>query len=98
MAQHILRPTVTDFIDLTVHGGELGLRMEELAVSNHGKIVNKTLMDSNIRRDFNLIVVAIKRDQGEMLFNPNPNSMILKNDTLIVLGDYAKIKELEKIV
>jgi voltage-gated potassium channel len=98
MAQHILRPTVTDFIDLTVHGGELGLRMEELAVSDHGKIVNNTLMDSNIRRDFNLIVVAIKRGQGEMLFNPNPTSMILKDDTLIVLGDYSKIKELEKII
>jgi voltage-gated potassium channel len=98
MAQHILRPTVTDFIDLTVHSGELGLRMEELSVSNHGKIVNSTLMDSNIRRDFNLIVVAIKRSHGEMLFNPNPNSMILKEDTLIVLGDYTKIKELEKMI
>lgn len=98
MAQQILRPTVTDFIDLTVHSGELGLRMEELTVSDHGSIVNTTVKDSNIRRDFNLIVVAIKRDQGEMLFNPNPNSMILKNDTLIVLGDYTKIKELEKII
>lgn len=98
MAQQILRPTVTDFIDLTVHSGELGLRMEELTVSDHGTIVNSTVKDSNIRRDYNLIVVAIKRDQGEMLFNPNPNSMILKNDTLIVLGDYTKIKELEKII
>jgi voltage-gated potassium channel len=98
MAQHILRPTVTDFIDLTVHSGELGLRMEELSVSDHGNIVNSTLMDSNIRRDFNLIVVAIKRSHGEMLFNPNPNSMILKDDTLIVLGDYTKIKELEKMI
>lgn len=98
MAQHILRPTVTDFIDLTVHSGELGLRMEELSVSDHGKMVNKTVKDSNIRRDFNLIVVAIKRAQGEMLFNPNPNSMILTNDTLIVLGEYAKIKELENII
>jgi len=98
MAQQILRPTVTDFIDLTVHSGELGLRMEELTVSDHGTIVNSTVKDSNIRRDYNLIVVAIKRDQGEMLFNPNPNSMILTNDTLIVLGDYTKIKELEKII
>lgn len=98
MAQQILRPTVTDFIDLTVHSGDLGLRMEELTVSDHGTIVNSTVKDSNIRRDYNLIVVAIKRDQGEMLFNPNPNSMILKNDTLIVLGDYTKIKELEKII
>lgn len=98
MAQHILRPTVTDFIDLTIHSGELGLRMEELSVSDHSKIVNNTLMDSNIRRDFNLIVVAIKRDHGEMLFNPNPTSVIMKDDTLIVLGEYAKIKELEKIM
>lgn len=98
MAQHILRPTVTDFIDLTIHGSELGLRMEELSVSDHGKVVNRNLMESNIRRDFNLIVVAIKRSQGEMHFNPNPNSMILEGDTLIVLGDYAKIKELEKII
>ena len=98
MAQQILRPTVTDFIDLTVHSGELGLRMEELTVSDHGKIANSTVKDSNIRRDYNLIVVAIKRDQGEMLFNPNPNSMILKSDTLIVLGEYTKIKELEKII
>lgn len=98
MAQHILRPTVTDFIDLTIHGGELGLRMEELAISDHGKIVNKSLMDSNIRRDFNLIVVAIKRRHGEMFFNPSPSSMILPNDTLIVLGDYTMIKALEKIV
>jgi voltage-gated potassium channel len=98
MAQHILRPTVTDFIDLTVHGGELGLRMEELAISDHGKIGNKSLMDSNIRRDFNLIVVAIKRSHGEMLFNPNPSSMLLPDDTLIVLGDFTMIKALEKIV
>lgn len=98
MAQQILRPTVTDFIDLTVHSGDLGLRMEELTVSDHGSVLNTTVKDSNIRRDYNLIVVAIKRDQGEMLFNPNPNSMILKNDTLIVLGDYTKIKELEKII
>ena len=66
--------------------------------SDHGTIVNSTVKDSNIRRDFNLIVVAIKRDQGEMLFNPNPSSMILTNDTLIVLGDYNKIKELEKLI
>jgi voltage-gated potassium channel len=98
MAQHLLRPTVTDFIDLTVHGGELGLRMEELAVSDDGRIVSSTLMDSKIRRDFNLIVVAIKRGHGEMLFNPNPDSVIMKDDTLIVLGDYTKIKELEKII
>ncbi|MEW6518606.1 MAG: potassium channel protein [Thermodesulfobacteriota bacterium] len=98
MAHHVLRPTVTDFIDLTVSGGELGLRLEELQVSEKGQMTNKTLLESNIRKDFDLIVVAIKRSQGEMQFNPNLGTSILSGDTLVVLGEYEKIKLLEKII
>ncbi|MEA3546277.1 MAG: potassium channel protein [Thermodesulfobacteriota bacterium] len=96
MAQLLLRPTVTDFIDLTVHGGELGLRLEELVVHRNSQIVDKSLMDSGIRKKFDLIVVAIKRIKGDMIFNPNPNTEIKDGDTLVLLGQYEKIKELEK--
>ena len=96
MAQSLLRPTVIDFIDLTVHGGELGLRLEELQVSDKATFANKTLMDSGIRSEHDLIVVAIKRQKGEMLFNPNPNTEILPGDILVVLGDHVNIQALEK--
>jgi voltage-gated potassium channel len=96
MAQSIVRPTVIDFIDLTVHHGELGLRLEELLVSEKATFVNKTLMDSGIRQEHDLIVVAIKRDKGEMLFNPNPNTEILTGDILVVLGEHSNIHALEK--
>ncbi|MFZ5765300.1 MAG: potassium channel family protein [Thermodesulfobacteriota bacterium] len=98
MAHHLLRPTVTDFIDLTVHGGELGLRLEELQVASTCPMVGKSLLDSNIRRDFDLIVVAIKRRGGDMRFNPNLSTEILGGDTLVVLGEYDRIKQLEKIM
>ena len=96
MAQSIVRPTVIDFIDLTVHHGELGLGLEELLVSENATFVNKTLMDSGIRQDHDLIVVAIKRDKGEMLFNPNQNTEILTGDILVVLGEHNNIHGLEK--
>ena len=96
MAQSLLRPTVIDFIDLTVHGGELGLRLEELQVSDKATFANKTLMDSGIRSEHDLIVVAIKRLKGEMLFNPNPNTEILPGDILVVLGEHLNIQALEK--
>ena len=96
MAQMVMRPTVVDFLDLTVHGGELGLRLEELRVSERAAFANKTLMDSNIRKKHDLIVVAIKREHGEMLFNPTPGSAILPGDILIVLGEHKSIKDLEK--
>jgi voltage-gated potassium channel len=96
MAQSLMRPTVIDFIDLTVHEGELGLRLEEMEVSGKATFVNKTLMESGIRSEHDLIVVAIKRQKGEMLFNPNPQTEILDGDILVVLGEHTNIQELEK--
>jgi voltage-gated potassium channel len=98
MAQHVLRPTVTDFIDLTVHGGELGLRLEELIVSEKAPWANKSLLETGIRKNFDLIVVAIKRGGEQMTFNPNPHTNIMAGDTLVVLGESEKIKQLEKEV
>lgn len=96
MAQLLVRPTVVDFLDLTVHGGELGLRLEELSVTETTQFVNLTLLDSKIRMKYDLIVVAIKRQNGEMQFNPSPQTKILPGDTLVVLGEYESIKALEK--
>lgn len=96
MAQLIVRPTVIDFIDLTMYAGELGLRMEEMRVSKKASFANKKLMDSGIRQEYDIIVVAIKREGEEMIFNPRPDSMILPGDIMIVLGDHNQITTLEK--
>ena len=96
MAQMVMRPTVVDFLDLTVHGGELGLRLEELRVSARARFAGMTLLESGIRKQHDLIVVAIKREYGEMLFNPTPTTTILSGDILIVLGEHQSIKDLEK--
>ncbi len=98
MAQLIIRPTVADFIDLTVHAGQLGLRMEEVVVSPESSLVNVPIGDSNIRKKYDLIIVAIKRENGEMLFNPTPQTVIQAGDIMIVLGENTHIKALEKIL
>jgi voltage-gated potassium channel len=96
MAQIIVRPTVIDFIDLAVNAGELGLRIEELYVSDKAKLLNMSLLDSGIRKDHDLIVVAIKREHGEMLFNPSPQALILQGDILVVLGEQDHINALTR--
>jgi len=86
MAHLIVRPTVTDFIDLTMRAGELELMMEELQVSPASRLNGKNLIESEIRKKYDVIVVAIKRLDGAMLFNPKPDSVIMTGDILIVLG------------
>jgi len=96
MAQLILRPTVTDFIDLAMYAGELGLKLEEILVSENALFVNRNLMESGIRKRHDVIVVAIKREGGEMLFNPKQDTMIMSGDIMIVLGEAAHIIALER--
>jgi voltage-gated potassium channel len=96
MAQLLLRPTVTDFIDLAMYAGELGLKLEEILVSEKARFANKNLMDSGIRKRHDVIVVAIKRQGEPMIFNPKPDTRIQAGDILVVLGDHKRITALEK--
>jgi len=86
MAHLIVRPTVADFIDLTMRAGELDLMMEELQVSATSHLNGKNLIESEIRKKYDVIVVAIKRQDGAMLFNPRSETVIMTGDILIVLG------------
>jgi len=94
MAQLIVRPTVVDFLDLAMQVGDLGLRMEELVVSDQAACVGKTLIESGVRRKYGIIVVAIKRASEPMLFNPGSETKIMAGDILIVLGQGGNINEL----
>jgi voltage-gated potassium channel len=96
MANTILRPTVIDFIELAVHNRNLDLQMEELVIGEQSKIKDTTLLESAIRKDYNLIVVAIKKKSGEMIFNPSSQAKIQEGDTLVALGDRENLSLLEK--
>ena len=97
MANTVLRPTVIDFLDLTVHAGDLGLRLEELVVPESASFVNMSLMDSGIRKNYQIIVVAIKRKGHEkMIFNPSHLTIIEPGDIIIILGEHDDILRLEQ--
>jgi voltage-gated potassium channel len=97
MAHTIMRPTVTTFLELTMQEG-VDLSMEETVVEAASSLIGVALKDSGLRRDLDLIVVAIKRADGEMLFNPTPETLIQAGDTLVLLGMRQNLDALEKLV
>ncbi len=97
MAYTIMRPTVTTFIELAMTEG-VDLSMEETRVEATSSLIGLPLKDTGIRRDLDLIVVAIKRADGEMLYNPAPAAQIQAGDTLVVLGMRQNLDALEKLV
>ncbi|MBW1828229.1 MAG: potassium channel protein [Deltaproteobacteria bacterium] len=94
MAQMLIKPTVTDFIDIAMMNNNLDLVMEEAKIRSGTKLVGKNLIESNLRQDYGVIIVAIKKKIGGMVFNPMPTEKFEADDIIVVLGkreDMAKM-------
>jgi voltage-gated potassium channel len=97
MAHTILRPTVTTFMELAMQEG-VEWSMEEIAVSEGSPMVGVPLMDTGIRKDLDLIAVAVKRADGTLLFNPTPHTTLQGGDTLIVVGMRHNLEKFEEML
>lgn len=98
VAQTVIRPSVADFIDLTFHGGDMALRMEELEVGPGSDLAGVALKDSGIREKTNLIILAIKKADGLMIFNPEASTIINVGDTLIAMGTWESMVKLGQML
>ena len=49
-------------------------------------------------QDFDLIVIAIKKASGEMLFNPHFETLIEPQDTVIVMGKSKDLRSFAKAI
>lgn len=95
IAHTILKPAVVDFLEFATMSGNIELQMEEVPVREGSAIADRMISESGIGRNLGIIIVAIKRANGEMKFNPTHKTIIKPGDTLIALGDVNKLKDLE---
>lgn len=98
IVQTALRPAVVDFVQLATSSGHLDLSMEQVHVREASGLVGKSIVDAGIRQRFGVIVVAIRRTDGGMEFNPAPEATIRAGDELVVLGRPDNVKALEETV
>ncbi|MEN8211782.1 MAG: potassium channel protein [Thermodesulfobacteriota bacterium] len=98
MGLQLLRPSVSSFLNIALSRRKEAIQIEELFIPKSSKYTNVALKDSQIRQDFNLIIVAIKKASGEMLFNPHFETLIEPKDTVIVMGKTPDLKKFDKAV
>ena len=80
---------------LATSSDNLELAMEEITVAVGSSLVDKSLLDANLRQRFGVIVVAIQRQDRHMDFNPEPDTAIRAGDKLVVLGRPHSLRRLE---
>ena len=98
MAQMLKKPTVVDFIDIAMMGSHLGLMMEEAKIGKKSDLIGKNLIDSQLRKDYGVIIVAIKKISGDMIFNPMPSETLEAGDVIVVIGKDEDLKRMSAVM
>lgn len=90
LASLVLRPDLTLFTDFGTSGDAMGLRLEQVSVSESSEVAGLTLAEAKIPARTGLLVVAIHRggDVGGEgpVYNPGPEERVRPGDLLVVLG------------
>jgi voltage-gated potassium channel len=95
MAMAVLRPNVMDFIELATRSDYMELQIEESMIEPGSALAGRSLKDSRVRQDLGVIIVAIKKPDGRMVFNPPSEETMEAGDLLITLGHRDQLDRLE---
>jgi len=98
LAQALLRPHVVQFLDFTTQDVGQDITIEQVSVAADSEMVSKTIRDMQLGRDLGVIVMAIRKRDGQMLFNPPADTAIRGGDFLIVMGRQESLRTLETLL
>ncbi len=98
LALSLVRPHVVQFLDAATKDIGLDLCLEQMRVSEGSEMVAKSLKQMQLRRDLGVIVLAIRKAHGEMLFNPPADALLGAGDYLIVMGEHQNVRKLEALL
>jgi voltage-gated potassium channel len=93
MAMALTKPAVGDFLD-SITANQLELGFEQLEVEPVSSFVGRRLSETNIRSQLNIVIVSIRRVNGEIVFNPNAEAVIQAGDMLIAIGSAESLAQL----
>lgn len=98
MATLMLKPMVSDYLDVVTGGGELELRVEQFQLSGTSPVIGKSIRELDIRQFTGASVLAIRKPGEPFDTNPSPDTLLDPNDILITVGTLSEIQSLEQLL
>lgn len=96
MAVALTKPAVSEFMDSIV-ANELGLGFEQVEVEAASPLAGKELRATPLRSELDVVIVSIRRQTGEMLFNPAAETVVAAGDILIAIGRAESLMKLNEL-
>lgn len=96
MASVVLKPFISDFVDIVLHETDIPLELEEIIIVSSSNLIGKKIKESGIKKETGSLVVAIRRKE-KLLLNPEADEVIMEDDFLIAIGSSQQLSKLEKL-
>jgi voltage-gated potassium channel len=99
MAKLIARPDIVEFLEhLSIHG-EDPTNLEEIECRNlPEEYINKTIYEIGVRKKSGANIVGFKTPEGKYIINPTPDTVVIPNSKLFVLGTDEQIASMKNIL
>ena len=97
MANLVLKPQVTAFLDVVTTATGPDLQLAEIEVPAHACAAGKTIRELRVRHETGAIIVALRKHDGTFDTTPEPDVRIEVGDVLIGVGTPDEIRRLEDL-
>lgn len=97
MARAAVKPAVSDFLEVVHISRQFDLDFYSITLAADSTLVGLSLSESPLRSRYNVLVVAVKAREEEMVYNPQGSRVFQPGDELVLLGPRTATPELRKI-
>ena len=98
MAHSLLRPHLTEFLDVLTGDAGVEMWLEELKVTEGSQLVGQTVAEANMRQETGVTLLAILRTGRSEVITPSASVRFEIEDDLIVIGTRDQLDNLEAFV
>jgi voltage-gated potassium channel len=98
MATLVTKPDIVEFLEhLTLHSNTPTQLMEIMCNDLPPDLLNKPISEIGIRRKSGANIVGFKTAAGDVIVNPTPETRLLQNSKLFVLGTIEQIEHMKEL-
>jgi len=98
MAHAVLRPAVIEFLEMAFADDSTDIQLEEIKISPQSKFIGETLAESGIQEEMDVNIIALRKTDGTMLFNPKNDDRLESGDVLIAVGSARSIIHVDRML
>jgi voltage-gated potassium channel len=97
MANLVLKPQVTDFLDTVLTAAGPDLHMAEIEVRDTCVSAGQTIRDLRVRHETGAIIVALRKRDGTFDTTPEPDAVVEPGDVIVGVGTSDELQRLEDL-